>query len=74
MVMRVEKIGETLCVVIPAEAAEALGLRDGAAVEVKAANGAASVEEHRYATVEEGMAAFREVEALHRNTFRELAK
>ena len=70
MVMRVERIGERLCVVIPAEAAEEMNLREGAAVEISKV----SDEEHRYVGVEEAMEAFRRIEPFHRNTFRELAK
>jgi len=73
MVMRVQVVDGEYRVVLPAEAVEALKLKDGAAVQVVPV-----VEPeksgHRYMTVEEGLEAFRSTEHLHRNTYRELAK
>jgi len=78
MVMRVQRRGDEYCVVFSREVLEALRLTDGAEVEVRpvatAANGAQPATEHRYATVEEGLEAFRRTEHLHANTYRELAK
>jgi antitoxin component of MazEF toxin-antitoxin module len=78
MVLRVQRIGDEYGVVFPREALEALQLAEGAEVEVRplanGANGAHAVPEHRYATVEEGLEAFRRTEHLHANTYRELAK
>jgi antitoxin component of MazEF toxin-antitoxin module len=78
MVMRVERRGDEYCVVLSQQALEALRLSEGAEVEVRPVktepNGATPPSEHRYATVEEGLEAFRRTEPLHRNTYRELAK
>jgi antitoxin component of MazEF toxin-antitoxin module len=78
MVMRVERRGDEYCVVLSQEMLEALHLTDGAEVELRpvgvAADATDSGEKHRYATVEEGMEAFRRTEHLHSNTYRELAK
>jgi antitoxin component of MazEF toxin-antitoxin module len=74
MVMRVEQRGEEYVVVIPREALEALHLTDGAEVELRPVEAVANADEDRYASVEEGLEAFRRTEPLHRNTYRELAK
>ncbi len=75
MVLRVQQIGDEYCVMLPREALEALHLSDGAEVEVRAVTKVeAPAVEHRYATLEEGLEAFRKTEHLHENTYRELAK
>jgi hypothetical protein len=60
------------------EVLEALRLTDGAEVEVRPVGTEAGegnpAPEHRYASVEEGLEAFRRTEHLHANTYRELAK
>jgi antitoxin component of MazEF toxin-antitoxin module len=78
MVMRVQRRGDEYCVVISQQALEAMKLVEGAEVElrpVSSTNGGTAVETlHRYATVEEGLDAFRRTEHLHRDTYKELAK
>ena len=78
MTMRVQRMGDEYCVVLSVEEIEALHLSDGAEVEVRPVNSEESATnpamEHRVATVEEGLEAFRRTEPLHRNTYRELAK
>jgi antitoxin component of MazEF toxin-antitoxin module len=78
MVMRVERRGDEYCVVLSQQALDALQLTEGAAVELRpvevAAGATNSGTEHRYASVEEGLEAFRRTEHLHANTYRELAK
>ncbi len=72
MVMRVQHVDGEYRVVLSAEAMEALHLTDGAEVEVKPV--AVAPAQHRYATVEEGIASYLRTEPLHMNTYRELAK
>ena len=78
MAMRVQRRGDEYCVVLSREELEALQLSDGAEVEVRpvsgGGNGDKPAAEHRYATVEEALEAFRRTEHLHANTYRELAK
>jgi antitoxin component of MazEF toxin-antitoxin module len=78
MVMRVQRRGDEYCVVFSREVLEALRLTDGAEVEVRAvaggANGAQATTGHRYASVEEGLEAFRATLPQHREAYRELAK
>jgi antitoxin component of MazEF toxin-antitoxin module len=78
MVMRVQRRGDEYCVVLSREVLEALRLTDGAEVEVRpvgaGANGAQASTEHRYATVEEGLEAFRATLPQHSEAYRELAK
>ena len=81
MVLRVQRIGDDYGVVFSRDALEALRLTEGVEVEVRpvgngasTTNGAQPVSQHRYATVEEGLEAFRRTEHLHANTYRELAK
>jgi bifunctional DNA-binding transcriptional regulator/antitoxin component of YhaV-PrlF toxin-antitoxin module len=73
MVMRVQVVEGEYRIVLPPEAMEELKLKPGAPVDIVPV-----VEpeppQHRYMTVEEGLAAFRRIEPAHRNTFRELAK
>lgn len=73
MVMRVQVVDGEYRVVVPPEAVEALGLREGAPVELVAVPDPGKAA-HRDMTFEEGMEAFRSTEHLHRNTYRELAK
>ena len=71
--MRIQHVDGEYRIVVPIEAMEAMKLTEGAPVEllpVVDPNRA----EHRYMTVEEGLAAFRRTEPAHRNTYRELAK
>ncbi len=74
MAMRVERMGDQYHVVLSAEALERLGLVEGAEVDVRPVTPAASGAEHRYASVEDALEAFRRTEPLHRDTYRELAK
>jgi antitoxin component of MazEF toxin-antitoxin module len=78
MVMRVQRRGDEYGVVFSREVLEALRLTDGAEVEVRAVgaerSGAQPATEHRYATVEEGLEAFRATLPQHREAYRELAK
>ncbi len=68
--MRVQQIGTELHIVLSPEAIEALEVSAGTPLEVTPMAGV----KHRYATLEEGIAAFEATEHLHRNTYRELAK
>lgn len=61
-------------VVLSAEVVEALHLTDGAEVEVGAAGSSGNQGEHRYASVEESLEAFRKTLPQHREAYRELAK
>jgi antitoxin component of MazEF toxin-antitoxin module len=77
MAMRVQRRGDEYCVVPSREELEALHLSDGAEVEVRPVNGGGKGNkpaEHRYATVEEALEAYRRTEHLHGNTYRELAR
>jgi antitoxin component of MazEF toxin-antitoxin module len=74
MTMRVQRIGDQYCVVLSAEVLEALHLVEGSEVEVRPIISAGNEDEHRYASVEECLEAFRKTEPLHRETYRELAK
>jgi bifunctional DNA-binding transcriptional regulator/antitoxin component of YhaV-PrlF toxin-antitoxin module len=71
MVMRVQVVDGEYRVVVPPEAVEALGLRDGAPVELVPVP---QPEKSRYVGVEEGMRAYFKTEPLHRNSYRELAR
>jgi len=71
MMMRVQVVNGEYRVVVPPEAVEALGLREGAPVEVVPVP---ETEKSRYVGVEEGMKAYFKTEPLHRNSYRELAK
>lgn len=74
MVVNVHKTGEAeFTFVLSPQAARELNLADGSAIEI------APVESHpapsiRYASVEEVMKVHREMEPLHANAYRELAK
>lgn len=76
MVARLEKTQGGFAIPLTAEMAEALQLREGSAVEVSPV--AAPAEEPHspgpYASVEEVMAIYRELEPEYREVFRELAK
>lgn len=74
MVMRVHVIEGEYRVVVPMDAVEALDLHDGSIVEVQAVRPDGGRFDHRSATVDEALEAFRRTEHLHRNTYRELAK
>jgi len=74
MVMRVQVVEGEYRVVLPMDAVEALDLHDGSVVEVQAVRPDADCIEHRSATVDEALKAFRRTEHLHGNTYRELAK
>ena len=73
--MRVQRRGDEYCVVL---SREELQLSDGAEVEARAVNGGRNGDkpaaEHRYATVEECLEAFRRTEPQHREAYLELAK
>jgi len=66
MVMRVERRGGELVIPVPPEALE---LSEGAEVDVRLVQA-----DHRHASVEEGLDAFRRTEHLHKKTYQELAK
>ena len=75
--MRVQHVDGEYRVVLTPEAMAALHLSEGAEVEVRTVSNGSGPEptaKHRYATVEEGLAAYRRTEHLHANTYRELAK
>lgn len=72
MVLRLQQVEGEYRVVLSAEAVAELGLRDGAAVEVRPVE--KETVEVQYATVEETMKAFYDTEPDHRETYRELAK
>ncbi len=74
LVMRVQVVEGEYRLVLPPDMVEELKLKDGDALQVQAVTPATSTGEHRAVTLEEGMAAFRRVEQLHRNTLREVAK
>jgi antitoxin component of MazEF toxin-antitoxin module len=71
MVMRVERVGGRLVIPVPPEALE---LSEGATVEVRLIDSETTRPEHRHASVEEGLDAFRRTEHLHKKTYQELAK
>ena len=71
MVMRVQVVDGEYRVVLPAEAVEALKLKEGTAVQVVPV---AEPEKSRYVGVDEAMKAYFETEPLHRDSYRELAK
>ena len=71
--MRIQHVDGEYRVVVPIEAMEAMKLTEGAPVELLPVAETRQAE-HRYMTVEEGLAAFRKTEPAHRNTYRELAK
>jgi len=71
--MRIKHVEGEYRIVVPIEAMEALHLSDGASVELVPVVEPKRTE-HRYMTVEQGLAAFRKTEPAHRNTYRELAK
>jgi antitoxin component of MazEF toxin-antitoxin module len=72
MTMRVERMGDKYCVVIPAEALEKLQLAEGAEVELLPASARASG--IRYISTEEALAAYRKTLPQHVEAYRELAK
>ncbi len=72
MVLRVQRIGEKLCVVLSPEAIEALHLSDGAEVEVSRVE--PEQNRVRYVTVQEALDSYNRTEPQHRNTYQELAK
>ena len=75
MVLRVQHVDGEYRVVLSPEAVEALRVQEGSAVEVvPVVNSEHAQDDFRYATVEEGSAAYERTERLHRNTYRELAK
>lgn len=81
MVLRIQRIGDGLGVMLPAEALEAMQLGEGAAVEVMApevqvlpAPGQIARDELQYADDEEVLGAFFATEPDHRDSYRELAK
>jgi len=78
MVMRVQRRGDEYCVAFSREVLEALRLTDGAEVEVRPvpveAGEGNPAPEHRYASVEEGLEAFRASLPQHSEAYRELAK
>jgi hypothetical protein len=67
-------MGDQYCVVLSAEAVEALHLAEGAEVAVCPISSAGSECEHWHASVEEGLEAFRKTLPQHRDAYRELAK
>jgi antitoxin component of MazEF toxin-antitoxin module len=72
MTMRVQRLGDQYCVVLTAEALEALQLAEGAEVEVR------PVSEPeggiRYISTEEALEAYRKTLPQHLEAYRELAK
>jgi hypothetical protein len=73
MVMRLQLVDGKYMVEVPIETVEALKLREGAPVKLTPVE-VSGKEEHRYMTLEEGMAAFRSTLHENRDVYRELAK
>ncbi len=80
MVLRIQRIGDGLGVMLPAEAIKELGLKEGDLVEIKVPEKAGTQpcdcarNEMEYASDQEVMEAFLATEPEHRNSYRELAK
>ena len=72
MAIRVERRGDEYCVVLSAEALEALRLTEGTEVEVRPAG--AQENGIRYISTEEALEAYRKTLPQHREAYRELAK
>jgi len=76
MALRIQRIGDEYCVVIPPQALEALQLSEGSEVELRPVvtegNGGSGT--IRYVTVDEALEAYRETLPQHREAYLELAK
>ena len=72
MALRVQRMGDQYCVVLSAEALEALRLAEGAEVEVRPVG--AHESDIRYISTEEALEAYRKTLPQHREAYRELAK
>jgi hypothetical protein len=64
-------MGEQYCVVLSAEALEALRLEEGAEVEVRPVGAQGGI---RHISTDEALAAYRKTLPQHREAYRELAK
>jgi antitoxin component of MazEF toxin-antitoxin module len=75
MVLRIQRIGDGLGVMIPPDVVEDLDLREGATLTLAAEeNGEAAALKSKYVTAEEAVASYLRTEPLHADTYRELAK
>jgi antitoxin component of MazEF toxin-antitoxin module len=75
MVLRIQRIGDGLGVMLPAEAVVQLGLSEGATLKLGAEeNGEAALLKSKYVTAEEAVESYFRTEPFHQNTYRELAK
>ena len=74
MVMRVQKIGDGLGILLSAEAIAALGLADGTGVQVEALPDAGSEPQIQYLSDAEAIASYRTTLPQFREAYEELAK
>jgi len=74
MVIRVQHVDGEYRVVLSPEVMEALHLSNGTEVEVRPVVSAHNPSAVENASIEEAIAAFRETEPEHQNSYRELAK
>jgi antitoxin component of MazEF toxin-antitoxin module len=74
MTMRVQRMGDQYCVVLSAEAVEALRLVEGTEVEVLPLAVQEDSTRIRYISTEEALEAYRKTLPQHREAYRELAK